>query len=688
MLTRYCAFALLLTSWGATQPTWTQRNSANNPGPRKRHAMAFDDHRQLAVIFGGALANLTPLGDTWEWDGNNWFRVSATGPGARREHAMVYDAARRQTILFGGFNGTTNVGDTWAWDGIEWRQRSTTGPSARRHHRMAYDSHRQRVVLFGGWGTASLNDTWEWDGGSWVQMTSVSVPTARHAHAMSYDSIRRQVVLFGGASGSQPAALADTWGWNGTDWAQTSPTPAPRPRHGHAMTFDASRGVTVLFSGWGGSNVRHLPDSWEWDGAAWTQVGTRTTPPAREHHTVAYDVGRQRVLLFGGANSTSDPLADTWEYGDPAASTSTLSGSVTIAGLPASGVPVEFVSSNGNAGPFFSDAAGNYTLILDHPRIPQNVVGNVRARLEGRTIYYTARPVSANSTPTDLDVTATTQTGVNVNVPRPVVLVHGILSNGSRWDPTVAEFAKDLKTRLVAQPPLAPSQALITHAVDYDWLQSNNACAARVDADIMTFRHRIALTYRIPFYFPIDVVAHSKGGLVARAYINSAAVQQGEVAKLITLGTPHGGALLVGQLPPAASLGLHPYDIWGFDPWTGARGSTSFGETVTDLKGATMCVVGSSIASGNVLISSLPWFIRHVQAPYFPWGWMITGQQFNGQLLKDDLVVTTWSSVVFPVDRAPDSVRRQVRGTAEVADSHFALPSPLTLEIHLIPWLR
>src|SRR5688500_18103333 len=65
---------------------------------------AFDTARNRLVVFGGYV-NGAYAGDTWEWDGRVWTRVTSTGPIARNSPALVYDAARRQTVLVGGDNG-------------------------------------------------------------------------------------------------------------------------------------------------------------------------------------------------------------------------------------------------------------------------------------------------------------------------------------------------------------------------------------------------------------------------------------------------------------------------------------------------------------------------------------------------------------------------------------------------------
>src|SRR5215471_5263395 len=83
-------------------------------------------------------------------------------------------------------------------------------------------------------------------------------------------------------------------------------------RWGHALAFDMVRGRTVLF---GGRVVTtELADTWEWDGASWTQRSPAHTPPARNFHALAHDLARARTVLFGGANAAGAALADTWEW--------------------------------------------------------------------------------------------------------------------------------------------------------------------------------------------------------------------------------------------------------------------------------------------------------------------------------------------------------------------------------------
>src|SRR5262249_58787461 len=134
------------------------------------------------------------LADTWEWDGANWLqRLPAQSPPPRWAHALAYDAVHGRTVLFGGANSTfipSAYGDTWEWDGSNWFQRVTSpAPSARFLHALAYDSARGRTVLFAGIGAS---DTWEWDGGTWTLRSPATNPAARSGHALAFDSLRRR----------------------------------------------------------------------------------------------------------------------------------------------------------------------------------------------------------------------------------------------------------------------------------------------------------------------------------------------------------------------------------------------------------------------------------------------------------------------------------------------------------------
>jgi len=215
---------------------------------------------------------------------------------ARTNHAMAYDVARQRVVLFGG--GRTGD-ETWEWDGVQWTQRTPkVSPPPRKDHAMVYDTVRRRVVLFGGTGNSYLADTWEWDGTTWTQRQPTVSPPARTSHAMAYDQARQRVVLFGGNGGS--AELMDHWEWDGTTWTQRNPAALPWKRGGHAMAYDAKRQRVVMFGGFSQQGGMSSPIIWEWDGVNWSFKNPQFNPQQRSDHVMAYDAGRQRVVLFGG----------------------------------------------------------------------------------------------------------------------------------------------------------------------------------------------------------------------------------------------------------------------------------------------------------------------------------------------------------------------------------------------------
>ena len=263
----------------------------------------------------------------------NWtYRLPLNSPQAREYHTMVYDSARGQITLFGGAYSAPDVyggdrspltystlNDTWVWDGANWAQKSPlASPPARVYHGMAYDDARGQVVVFGGtpsgFSPAAISDTWVWDGVNWAQKSPPIFPPARMGHAMAYDSVHHQVVLFGGISaGNNPTDLNDTWVWDGANWTQKFPKTSPPARQLHAMAYDSSHGQLVLFGGI--LNLKSGPvlgDTWVWDGANWTQKAPQASPPAQYAYALAYDSARGQVLL-SGTGYTAANITWVWE---------------------------------------------------------------------------------------------------------------------------------------------------------------------------------------------------------------------------------------------------------------------------------------------------------------------------------------------------------------------------------------
>jgi hypothetical protein len=215
----------LSDTWTWNGTTWNLV-STRGPEGRDHHAMAYDPTRNHVLMFGG-YNNKTRLSwdDTWAWDGQVWRpRVSAQKPGPRDAHELAFVPHLNELIVFGGMNvhdGKTTIwGDTWGWDGAQWHKRSADEEAGRSHFSMDYDGTCGCVLRFGGGDPSRrpVGGTWRFDENRWVVLSAVG-PSARVDHAMVYDRSRQRVVLFGGylprADGS---IFGDTWEWDGKRW--------------------------------------------------------------------------------------------------------------------------------------------------------------------------------------------------------------------------------------------------------------------------------------------------------------------------------------------------------------------------------------------------------------------------------------------------------------------------------------
>jgi hypothetical protein len=361
----------------------TRYTSINDmpPPPRSFAASAFDLRRGHVIVFGGRGASGGPLGDTWAFKGSamneGWRDVtpsSADEPTPRRQHAMAYDGARHQIVVFGGEENVGNAAldETWLWNGSRWL-RGPIGSVARVRPGMARDggscvvlygghngsqsyldntqlwfladwwlpnssqcgatasaepsparrdgamaSAGLTTILFGGFtSTGLVGDTWERSGFTnrqWIQRSGggPTEPEARWQHAMAARGSR--VVLFGGTD-APPNAFGDVWEWdvNSMQWTQILPNGSQPARREHAMAEDTHRGRAVLFGGRDQADIVR-GDAWEWDGASWTQIMTQRSPAVRSAHALAYDPDRDRIVLFGGDQVSQE----VWElHSDP-----------------------------------------------------------------------------------------------------------------------------------------------------------------------------------------------------------------------------------------------------------------------------------------------------------------------------------------------------------------------------------
>ncbi len=180
---------------------------------------------------------------------------------------------------------------------------------------MAYDAATSNVALFGGLNSSdrALGDTWTWNGTTWTKQAPATSPPPRGAASMAYDAATSNVVLFGGFGRARH--LGDTWTWDGTTWTRQFPKTSPPAREGASIAYDAATSNVVLFGGDNAFTPVVFNGTWTWDGTTWTRQFPKTSPPAREGASMAYDAATSNVVLFGGNPAAGPAFGDTWTWG-------------------------------------------------------------------------------------------------------------------------------------------------------------------------------------------------------------------------------------------------------------------------------------------------------------------------------------------------------------------------------------
>jgi len=324
------------SSWGKENPVatsyygyFTSLCLDRNGRPHITSYNSDDDYVEYTWLDRGGSWRTTTV-DSSASDSTSYASTACAIDAQGRLHVSYYDSgldlAHAQLLL-----------PNWEYDLSDdaWTVRGETqdGPSDRRGHSMVYDSKAKKAVLFGGDdgdttldGSNYNDETWTYDPATrvWQRQFPSRNPSARVLHAMAYDSSNGVTILFGGNDGSNDD---ETWTYDAgaNKWTQKSPSSKPTARSTHAMTYDSANGVTVLFGGYDGSEDH---ETWTYSVSAdsWTQKSPSSYPSARYRHGMAYDSTSGVIVLFGGIESggnddetwTYNVATDTWTQKSPA----------------------------------------------------------------------------------------------------------------------------------------------------------------------------------------------------------------------------------------------------------------------------------------------------------------------------------------------------------------------------------
>lgn len=330
------SFILVKSQEKQDREIWKQQETAVSPSARIIPAMAFDEKRNVVVLFGGDRMRSTPTNDTWEYDGRNWKRIeTANSPEARYGHRMIFDKKRGKMLMFGGYDKKENLfGDTWEFDGKNWKKLDVNAPPIRRSPAVAYDEARGKVVLFGGLSSTGgiprenelfLQDTWEFDGKKWERMAAAG-PNPRYGPAMVYDPASKKIILFGGNDHSGNI-YGDTWEWDGKEWKKLSET-GVNPRATFELIHSRKRNSILLFGGFDRNNI--YGDVWEWKSNRWQKLDVPEMPKLF-FPGVTFDTKRNALVMFGQSSAQGE--GETWELDlSKIESAKAVSSAVTIDG--------------------------------------------------------------------------------------------------------------------------------------------------------------------------------------------------------------------------------------------------------------------------------------------------------------------------------------------------------------------
>ncbi|MCI4352495.1 MAG: hypothetical protein L3K14_03815 [Thermoplasmata archaeon] len=319
-------------TWTYSGGNWTNRSLSAPPPPRAGASMVYDGADGYVLLFGGYASfpggNSYFLGDTWTYLHGNWTDLTgtlSTAPSARNGAALAYDGADGYVVLFGGESvscrGGANpsfpvCGDTWEFVGGGWtRLTPSVAPSNRSEAGIAYDPVDGEAVLFGGSNEFGLNDTWTFRAGTWTNITvsshSPPLTSPVSAPGLTYDAADGYLLLLGGGLNNQ------TWAFHGGAWTDLtgSVRGAPSADFYATLAYDPTFGVAVEFGGCGTADCTTLLDrTYTYVGSNWTAQFPPQSPSPRDGSQMAFDSADGYLVLFGGQTALGS-TADLWEFG-------------------------------------------------------------------------------------------------------------------------------------------------------------------------------------------------------------------------------------------------------------------------------------------------------------------------------------------------------------------------------------
>jgi hypothetical protein len=292
-------------SWEFDSSGWRQREPDNMPLFRTEPALAHDASEGRILLFGGNRSNVAPyndLGDRndlWAWDGEDWTLVHEGSdsdpalPSPRFGAGLAYDDFRDIIVLFGGGirEGSQVAGvkdDTWEFDGADWNPvvlldpEGDGNPVGRYYHELVFAPDAESLLVLNGITAPekgrAWHDHWEYDGDSWLKRHSQANPPSttlpiQHDWGNFYrnweaflNPATGDLTAIGHNSGTAKSLQA--WRWDGEEWStlaicDAEGDGAPSPRYDFALDRLEAPGEALLVGGRTGT-LTLSEDTWLW----------------------------------------------------------------------------------------------------------------------------------------------------------------------------------------------------------------------------------------------------------------------------------------------------------------------------------------------------------------------------------------------------------------------------------------
>ncbi|MFT3838998.1 MAG: kelch repeat-containing protein [Myxococcaceae bacterium] len=309
--------------WGYSlaSGSWSLLDPGNNASGSYGARSVLDETHDQVLIAGGdendAISIFSLASHTWSAAPLDVDRQQLLAPSA------MVDTRRHRAIYFSGSQRTQWTNASWELPFDTLIPAPLTPPTliadpSIRQRTAAWDPQRHALVVFGAafFGDTQVTELDGPDGAGW-QVLDAGPPPDVLFNSGVYDPIDQSVLAFGSTYGATVSRLSSS---PGSVWEQLAIAPGPEPRTGPAIVFDGVHHQLLVQGGYDvlpdGSGIATRDDLWalSLDGAPrWQQLQpVAPGPAARYGHVAVYDSAHDRLVLFGGFDSTSKPIDELW----------------------------------------------------------------------------------------------------------------------------------------------------------------------------------------------------------------------------------------------------------------------------------------------------------------------------------------------------------------------------------------